>query len=162
MSATVTNRQRGGFKPVGSKLEGFRSAKPVHWCLQCGKHATVRNGSKGMYCACGNKAQHFHSTGEFNRYAHLAMIQRAGEISRLRMQTRFPMFFNFINNVPVISPVGDWAWGTYVSDFDYYDRAGKWQVEDYKGNRNFQDRTSQKLREAAEHCYQFTVKIVEA
>jgi hypothetical protein len=135
-------------------------AVAINWCLQCQKPAGVDKGSKGMYCACGNKAQHFHSTGEFKHYTHLHMLQTCGEISRLQLQPRFPMFFNFINGTPVISPVGEWKWGTYVGDFLYFDKAGVQQVVDFKGHKDHQDRTSQKLREAAEHCYQFKVNIV--
>lgn len=144
-----------------TKFDGFRRAMPVWLCLQCHTHATVEK-TKGMHCArCGSKGHHFPSQGEFKHYCFLAMLRDAGEISSLRLQTRFPLFMTHINGSPVIAATGDVKWATYIADFDYVDKSGKWVVTEFKGNRHHQDNASKLRREAATHVYNLSITVVE-
>ena len=63
----------------------------------------------------------FHSQGEATRYAALALLQRAGEISGLCTQVKFPLH----------APSGDLI-GTYIADYTYAEN-GEHVVEDFKG-----------------------------
>lgn len=65
----------------------------------------------------------FASQKEKRRYAELKLMQKAGEISDLKLQPRYPLI---VNDVKV---------GVYVGDFSYLDRAGKPVCEDSKGVR---------------------------
>lgn len=152
--------RRGG--KFTSKAQAFGMAVAVNWCLQCNRHAGEDRGAKGMYCSnCGSKAQHFDSTGEFKRYAHLRMLRDAGEISDLHIQVRFPVYLSFVNGEAVLSKQGFKRWRTYIADFAYREKDGGWTIEEFKGNKNYQDETSKLRREAAAHVYQFNLKIVE-
>jgi hypothetical protein len=62
----------------------------------------------------------FASKAEARRYAELKLMERAGAISRLDIQPRFPLT---VNGVKV---------GAYVGDFAYMDN-GKLVIEDVKG-----------------------------
>jgi hypothetical protein len=62
----------------------------------------------------------FDSKAEANRWTMLRLMQRAGEISDLCRQAKFPLY------------VGDWLIGLYVADFAYR-RGGKLVAEDVKG-----------------------------
>lgn len=63
----------------------------------------------------------FASKREANRYVELTLMQRAGLISNLRLQVRYPLV---VNGVKV---------GAYLSDFTYVDEHGIEVVEDVKG-----------------------------
>lgn len=66
----------------------------------------------------------FASKGEAHRYRQLCLRVRAGEISDLELQPRFPLVVNGVNC------------GTYVADFRYVDTAtGETVTEDFKGFR---------------------------
>lgn len=65
----------------------------------------------------------FASQKEGKRYTDLLLLQRAGEISQLKLQQRIKIFIN------------DEYVCTYIADFTYYDRQGKFVVEDAKGLR---------------------------
>lgn len=65
-------------------------------------------------------AELFDSTGEARRWVDLQLLQRAGQITELRRQVRFPLY------------VFDWLIGEYIADF-VYRRDGKRVVEDFKG-----------------------------
>lgn len=63
---------------------------------------------------------HFGSQKEAKRYGELKLLQKAGQISDLKLQVRFKL----VQTV------------TYVADFEYYDRLkGAKVVEDVKGFR---------------------------
>ncbi len=64
----------------------------------------------------------FHSKREARRYQDLRLLERAGEITNLQRQVRFPIKIN-----------GELV-TTYVSDFTY-EQDGKVVVEDSKGWR---------------------------
>lgn len=64
----------------------------------------------------------FASRREANRYTELRLLERAGAVSNLETQVRYPLNVNGI----LISH--------YVADFKYFDRGKKaWVVEDAKG-----------------------------
>jgi hypothetical protein len=67
--------------------------------------------------------QTFDSRRECERWISLRALERAGEISDLKRQVRFPLevFGKLIC--------------TYVADFTYRDKAGAFVVEDSKGHR---------------------------
>ena len=52
----------------------------------------------------------FDSKAEARRYAELKLMFRAGEINRLKVHPRFPLFVNGIKIA------------TYIADFTYYDQ----------------------------------------
>ena len=62
----------------------------------------------------------FASKKEANRYIELRLLERAGEISDLKLQPRFPIVMNGIKVC------------TYIADFQYIDK-GKVVTEDVKG-----------------------------
>lgn len=62
----------------------------------------------------------FHSRAEARRYSELKLLERAGQITDLKLQVRFPL------------KVNDKLVCTYVADFTYIER-GKPIVEDKKG-----------------------------
>ena len=65
----------------------------------------------------------FASKREMIRYQELRISERAGLISGLRLQPRFPLF---VQGVKVC---------TYVADFGYLDKDGRPCIEDSKGMR---------------------------
>lgn len=71
----------------------------------------------------------FDSKREANRYAELILMQRAGEISELTLQPRYPIE---IGGVPVRYDSGRQL--VYVADFEYLDnRTNEVVLEDAKG-----------------------------
>lgn len=62
----------------------------------------------------------FASKKEAKRYGELRLLERAGQITDLRLQPRFPLR---VNDVLI---------ATYVGDFHYQEK-GQWVVEDTKG-----------------------------
>lgn len=63
----------------------------------------------------------FSSRKEARRYSELKLMERAGEISGLSLQPKFPII---INGVKVC---------TYIADFDYLIQSGERRIEDVKG-----------------------------
>lgn len=63
----------------------------------------------------------FASKKEAGRYSQLKLLERAGEITELRLQPRYPLT---VNGVKVC---------TYVGDFAYRDKASGFVLEDVKG-----------------------------
>lgn len=91
------------------------------------------------------QAGHSHpSAAEARRCDELHLLQRAGEISRLEMQPKFPVS---INGVKVF---------TYVADFAYFTRETR-IVEDVKG----QILPMYRLKKKCVEAYYAGVKIVE-
>lgn len=75
----------------------------------------------------------FHSKGELNRWHELKLLEKAGEISDLQRQVRFPLH-SFHGPVKIRSPrYKEGRVVTYVPDFVYKDIKGVRIVEDYKG-----------------------------
>jgi hypothetical protein len=77
----------------------------------------------------------FDSKAEAKRYAELRLLEKANEISDLRLQ---PKFNCKIHGQKIC---------TYRADFDYY-VGGQWVVEDVKGFRTPLYRLKKKLVEA--------------
>lgn len=93
----------------------------------------------------------FASTREGKRYRDLSMMQRAGIISGLELQPRFPII---VDGAPVKFPSGRIL--TYVADFAYF-RDGKRVVEDSKGI----DTPASKIKRAlVESIYKVSVELV--
>lgn len=71
----------------------------------------------------------FDSQREANRYAELKLLERAGEISNLRLQVPFEL-------IPAQRKRNGKVERSckYIADFVYY-RRGIWVVEDAKGDR---------------------------
>jgi hypothetical protein len=64
----------------------------------------------------------FASKREAVRYSQLKLLERAGEISELKLQPRYPIAINGLHVC------------TYVADFEYRDCGATWRVtEDAKG-----------------------------
>ena len=78
----------------------------------------------------------FDSAKEAKRYGELKVLQRAGEITSLELQPRFPIV---INGVKVC---------TYVADFGYVDQIGSPVVEDCKGFKTREYTLKRKLMKA--------------
>lgn len=78
----------------------------------------------------------FDSAKEAKRYGELKVLQRAGEITSLELQPRFPIV---INGVKVC---------TYVADFGYVDQIGSPVVEDVKGMKTREYILKRKLMKA--------------
>lgn len=97
----------------------------------------------------------FDSAHEARRYQTLKMMQRAGEISKLQLQVRYPIT---INGVKVLIKSERYRNGrhlTYVADF-VYEKDGKQVIEDAKGH---QTRES-KIKIALMDAMGFDVKLV--
>ena len=101
----------------------------------------------------------FHSKREAARYLELKLLERAGEISDLVLQPRYPLMAPLTTGTiagalrgkdyPVI--------GHYVADFAYYDeRIGERVIEDVKGMKTAMYRWKAKHLAA-----QYGVKILE-
>lgn len=78
----------------------------------------------------------FASAKEARRYGELKLLERAGEISSLRTQPRFPIV---INGVKVC---------TYVADFAYFEGEPTCVVEDVKGFKTDVYKIKRKLMKA--------------
>ncbi|SRR6266487_2261191 len=79
----------------------------------------------------------FDSKREARRYQELLVLERAGAISQLELQPRYPIVINGIRVT------------TYVADFRYVEAAtGRQVVEDSKGYRTREYRLKSKLMAA--------------
>ena len=65
----------------------------------------------------------FQSQREAKRYTELKMLERAGKIHVLNLQPKFPCY------------VKEELICTHIGDFDYFDEANKYHLEDSKGYR---------------------------
>jgi hypothetical protein len=93
------------------------------------------------YCANG----HWHpSKAEAKRCDELHILQLAGEITRLEMQPKFPVF---INGIKIF---------TYIADFSYFTKNER-VIEDVKG----QVLPIYRLKKKAVEAYYPGVRIVE-
>lgn len=86
----------------------------------------------------------FDSKLEAARYIELRLLDKAGDISQLRIHTRWPLM---VSGKKVCA---------YESDFDYRDTNGKFVVEDVKGFLTAVYRLKKKMFEA-----QYLTKITE-
>lgn len=120
-----------------SKVSGSRAGKTsirVYVCRGCGlRYETI----KPVQCSCGRMDfTSFDSKGEANRWARLEMMERAGMISELTRQVRFPLMATRIDGLQV-------KVAEYVADFCYIEK-GEQVIEDFKGG--ITDVASLKLR----------------
>lgn len=131
------------FRPYKTKMDGIRSAKRRHACLDC------RYSQEEIYkvCpACGSKnRQYFMSKAEFERGMMLLTLQHAGTISRLRFQPRYDLV---VNGQKVAA---------YVADAEYYE-GGTLVVEDSKPEK-FMDNSALLKIKLFEALYGVQVKI---
>lgn len=89
-------------------------------------HALAKPGFAARRAKYGNtptvvNGTWFASAKEARRYSELLLLERAGEISELRLQVRFSL------------DVGGVHVCRYIADFTYRDKAGGAVVEDVKG-----------------------------
>lgn len=115
-----------------------RNAKPI----TRSKYGAVKTDAGG---------KRFDSAKEAKRYLDLAMLQAAGAISALRLQTHWPLRVA-CESLPD-RPIVLWPIGDYVSDFDYVEN-GTHIVEDVKGMKTALYRWKKKHVEAQ---YGFTI-----
>lgn len=102
-----------------SRYDGLQMRRHRWACRTCGNVYTTKP-NKG--CACGQKrVEYFASKAEFERFAALALLERCGAISGLRLHPRYELS---VNGVKVC---------TYTPDFEYTDRDGQLVIEDVKG-----------------------------
>lgn len=69
----------------------------------------------------------FDSQKEAHRYRELKLLERAGEIFSLELQTPYELQPSFKHNGKTIRAI------KYVADFTYKDKDGKIHIEDTKG-----------------------------
>jgi hypothetical protein len=69
----------------------------------------------------------FDSKKEANRYMKLKLLQKAGQISNLKLQPEFELQPGFRKNGKSYRPIH------YIADFKYIDAAGNTIIEDTKG-----------------------------
>lgn len=126
------------YRPHKSTIAGLKF-NAVYRCDSCGVHQGKKKPIQCLNKDCGSIGPFtfFHSTGEANRYATLLLYVKAGKISDLRTQVRFPLFT--INPDGMKQKVCD-----YVADFEYNDENGKRVVEEFKGGMT--DVASLKMR----------------
>lgn len=89
----------------------------------------------------------FDSKGEAQWFAGLKLLVKAGEITHLERQVRYPLVVYHINT------------GTYVADAAWVDKAGKQHVADFKGMDTPVSKLKRKLVAA---LYGIDVEIVKA
>ena len=88
----------------------------------------------------------FHSEKEGRRYRELKMLQRAGEISGLRLQEPYELIPHQKVRDPMTGKMVTERSVRYVADFVYVDkRSGRTVVEDTKGYRTPEYRLKRKL-----------------
>lgn len=83
----------------------------------------------------------FDSIGEAGRYRQLKLLEKAGEITELKLQTKFELQPSFKKNGKTIRAIN------YKADFDYFDKNGRHIVEDFKGFKTKEFILKQKMFE---------------
>lgn len=78
----------------------------------------------------------FASAKEARRYGELRLLERAGQISKLELQPKYPMVIN------------GWKICTYFGDFRYRVKTGETITEDTKGVRTREFEIKRKLMRA--------------
>ena len=97
----------------------------------------------------------FDSKGEAKRWQELQLLERAGAISDLRRQVKYPLV---IEGRPVLIRSEGYPNGraaTYTADFVYVEN-GRRMVEEFKG---FDDDRSRLRRAVVEAIYQFQIRV---
>lgn len=115
-----------GWRAIG-RASGSAVGKIAVRCFVCRGCGVQFRGKKPDQCQhCGRMDfTTYDSVGEANRWATLEMMERAGVISDLQRQIRFPLM--------AARPDGLAAKvGEYIADFAYIED-GRQIIEDYKG-----------------------------
>ncbi len=95
----------------------------VYVCRGCGVH---HRGTKPAQCHCGRMDfTSFDSQGEANTWAKLEMMEKAGKISNLQRQVRFPLMAHRADGLGV-------KVGEYIADY-VYEEKGEIVIADFKG-----------------------------
>lgn len=89
----------------------------------------------------------FQSKKEGLRYKELKLLERAGLITDLKMQTSFELQPSFKKNGKTIRAI------TYKSDFDYYTKDGRHVVEDVKSKATEKDKVYRLKRKMLQYKY---------
>lgn len=89
----------------------------------------------------------FQSRKEGLRYKELKLLQRAGLIYNLKMQTTFELQPSFKRNGKTIRAI------TYKADFDYYTKDGRHVVEDVKSKATEKDKVYRLKRKMLQYKY---------
>lgn len=89
----------------------------------------------------------FASKKEGLRYKELKLLERAGLIKELKMQTSFELQPSFKKNGKTIRAI------TYKSDFDYYTKDGRHVVEDVKSKATEKDKVYRLKRKMLQYKY---------
>lgn len=108
---------------------------PVEVCILCGKGKDDKGGSRLSNQPTVVDGIRFASKREANRYGELAYLLKAGQISNLKLQVRYPLV---VNGVHVC---------TYIADFVYDDK-GQRIVEDAKGFATYHYKIKRALMKA--------------
>lgn len=90
----------------------------------------------------------FHSKKEANRYVELKLLQKAGEISNLELQKKYPMV---VNGVKVCE---------FWADFAYIDQKGNEVTEDVKSPITRKEPTYRLKNKLFKACYGREIKEV--
>ena len=89
----------------------------------------------------------FDSKKEGLRYKELKLLERAGLITDLKMQTSFELQPSFKKNGKTIRAI------TYKSDFDYKTKDGRHIVEDVKSKATEKDKVYRLKRKMLQYKY---------
>lgn len=108
------------------------------------KNAGAKNWQRR--CTCSEALVFFASHREHTRFCELLVLQRAGQISHLKLQPRMPLV---VNRVEV---------GKYTPDFCYMEADGE-VFEDVKGYAGDTEATRFRIK-VFEACYNTTVRVV--
>jgi len=144
----------GRFK---SKQQALQMAIHCWTCEACG---TQHRKQKPQLCQnCGVGAfYHFDSVGEANKFAELAMLQNAGQISGLRLQVPFPVYPGAPGKLS-IEKLGKPVF-KYIADFVYKDGQGRTVTVDYKGNTKHVTDLFKLKKRIIETRYQVEIRLV--
>lgn len=128
-----------------SKLEALQSRVATFVCLKCDQHFD----QKHKLCPnCHSPSLHyFPSMAEFNRFAGLKLLLRAGEIHELELQPSFPVVINFQKIC------------TYKADFKYKTKAGETIIEDVKGSEKYVTDLFKLKKKLVEAVYGIEIKV---
>lgn len=89
----------------------------------------------------------FQSKKEGLRYKELKLLERAGLITELKLQTSFELQPSFKKNGKTIRAI------TYKSDFDYLTKDGRHIVEDVKSKATEKDKVYRLKRKMLQYKY---------
>ena len=129
-----------------TKQQAMNQRKHCWACAKCSAFYTVK---QSACLECHNELYYFPSQAEFHRFRSLQLQQRAGMISNLELQPKYPVV---INSKKVF---------TYLADFKYT-KGSEVIVEDVKGslNKKYQDPVFKLKQKIIEAIYGFKISIV--